>query len=267
MVELAAEAGCSAMALTDHDSLDGLAEAAQAAGRLGVDLVRGCEVSCRKPRFADGTRAQGSMHVLCYFLEADEGPLQDELANLRQDRRDRNLALVERLKSLGIPLTWDQVVAEAGTEAGVGRPHFARVLVRLGAAHDVDDAFDRWLADGRPGYVPKGRLDGADVVRLAKQSGAVAVLAHPLSLHLESGHLESAVSELAEAGLGGIEAIYGRYSADDRARLRRLASRCGVVATGGSDFHGTFKPNLKVGIGQGDLDVPDSVLEELAARR
>lgn len=265
--ELAAAAGCSAVALTDHDSLDGLAEAAEAAARVGVTLVRGCEVSCRKPVLADGTRPGGSVHVLCYFVEGDEGPLQDELVKLRGDRRERNRHLVERLRELGVDCSWDEVVAEAGTEAGVGRPHFARVLVRKGVAVSVDDAFDRWLADGRPAYVPKARVDPPQVAALARASGAVAVLAHPLSLGLEPAVLESVVTELAGHGLGGLEAVYGNYSPDDRRRLRRLAERAGLVATGGSDFHGTFKPDLRVGTGLGDLDVPDDALEALAARR
>ena len=267
VVELAAQAGCSALALTDHDTLAGLAQAQEAADRLGVRLVRGCEVSCRKPQLPDGTRAEGSMHVLCYFVEGDDGALQSELGQLQDDRLQRNHRLVARLRRLGVDVTWEEVAAEAGHQAGVGRPHFARVLVRKGAAIDVDDAFDRYLADGRPGYVPKGRLDGADVVQLAKESGAVAVLAHPLSLRFDATRLDQVVGGLSEVGLGGIEAIYGGYDADERRSLRRLAERHGVVASGGSDFHGTFKAGLSVGVGFGDLDVPESVLDELDTRR
>lgn len=265
--ELAAAAGCSAVALTDHDSLAGLAEAADAAARAGVTLVRGCEVSCRKPALSGGARARGSMHVLCYFVDGEEGPLQDELGRLRADRRERNHRLVERLGELGVPVTWDEVVGEAGTEAGVGRPHFARVLVRRGVATDVDDAFDRFLADDRPAYVPKARLDAAGAARLARESGAVSVLAHPLSLGVEPSTLESVVRELADHGLAGLEAVYGSYTPEERRTLRRLAERTGLVATGGSDFHGDFKPDLHVGTGRGDLDVPDDALEVLAARR
>lgn len=265
--ELAAAAGCSALAVTDHDSLAGLAAATGAAARVGVTLVPGCEVSCRKPELRGGARANGSVHVLCYFVEEGDGALQDELRSLRADRLARNRRLVERLRALGVPVEWDAVVAEAGSEAGVGRPHFARVLVGLGAAEDVDDAFDRWLADGRPAYVAKARLEAADVVDLARASGAVAVLAHPLSLGLAPSTLESVVTELAERGLGGLEAVYGRYTPDERRLLRAMAGRAGVVATGGSDFHGTFKPELQVGTGLGDLDVPDAALEALAARR
>ena len=196
-----------------------------------------------------------------------EGPLQDELARLRADRAARNGELVARLAELGIPVDYDDVVAVAGSEEGVGRPHFARALVAAGAAEDVDDAFVRWLGNGRPAYVPKGRLSPADVARLARESGGVAVLAHPLSLGLEPAALERFVTELADRGLTGIEAVYGSYTPAARRALVALAGRAGLVATGGSDYHGSFKPDLHVGTGLGDLDVPDAVLEALAARR
>jgi len=265
--EMAAAAGCSAVALTDHDSLDGLAAARRAADRVGVVLVPGCEVSCRKPPPLRGrTAISGSVHVLVYFVEPDVGPLQEALVDLRRDRAERNRRLRERLSELGVPVDYDAMVAEAGGEGGLGRPHFARALVRAGAAADVDDAFHRFLADGRPAYVPKARLSPEDVARLATASGGVAVLAHPLSLGLDPSALEGLVTGLAGAGLGGMEAIYGRYSPDQRRGLRRMAQRCDLVATGGSDYHGTFKPDLEVGTGLGDLDVPDSALEDLAAR-
>jgi predicted metal-dependent phosphoesterase TrpH len=268
VVELAAEAGCSAMALTDHDSLAGLEEAGRVAARLGVRLVPGCEVSCRKPAPPPGApRIEGSVHVLVYFVEPGDGPLQNELVKLRGDRAVRNRELAARLEELGTGITYDDVLAEAGDEGGIGRPHFARALVKAGAVEDIDDAFDRYLADGRPGYVPKARLDPPDVARLAHESGGVAVLAHPLSTGLSPQHLERMVAELAEGGLDGIEAVYSSYSPDQRSVLRRIASRNGLVATGGSDFHGSFKPGLFVGTGRGDLNVPDDLLDTLEARR
>jgi len=272
IAELAAQAGCSAVALTDHDSLAGLAAARRAAEAHGVALVPGCEVSCRKPPAPGGPggsgRVSGSVHVLVYFVDAGDGPLQDELVRLRGDRARRNEELADLLVRLGTGVTYEDAVAEAGGKPeGLGRPHFARALVRAGAAEDVDDAFDRWLADGRPAYVPKARLDPADVARLAHASGGVAVLAHPFSLGLDRPELERVVRDLAAEGLDGLEAVYGRYTRDERAWLRGLAARTGLVATGGSDYHGTFKPDLHVGTGLGDLSVPDDLLDALAARR
>jgi hypothetical protein len=258
IVELAAEAGCSAVALTDHDGLSGIDAARARAGELGVEFVAGCEVSCR---FSPGTQ-----HVLCYFAEPGEGPLQDQLERLRSDRDTRNDRLIARLNELGIPITEELLREEAG-DATLGRPHFAAVLVRLGAVKSYQDAFDTLLAKGGPAYFPKAFIDAPTTIAAAEGSGALAVLAHPLSLGLEPAELERQVAELAEAGLTGIECWYGRYAPEERQGLADLAGRYGLVATGGSDYHGTYKPDLSVGTGKGDLDVPHSALTELTSRR
>jgi predicted metal-dependent phosphoesterase TrpH len=259
VVELAAAAQCSAMALTDHDTLVGLSAAGRRADELGITLIRGCEVSCA----FKGTSA----HVLVYFVEGTEGPLQDELIRLREDRVARNRLLVDKLRDLGVGISYEEVRLEAGGDENMGRPHFAAVLVRHGAAESVQDAFDRWLGRDAPGYVPKARVSPATVADLATQSGAVSVLAHPLTLGLSPQDLRAAVGELADSGFGGIEAIYGRYTDEERQGLQHLAREFDLVATGGSDYHGDSKPDLTVGTGRGDLKVPDDVLERLAARR
>jgi predicted metal-dependent phosphoesterase TrpH len=257
IAELAAEAGCTAFALTDHDRLDGVGAAAARAAELGVDFVPGCELSCE---FA------GTMHVLVYFIDDGDGPLQRTLVDLQQARVDRNHRLVERLQEHGLPVTYDEIIAEAGGD-GVGRPHVAQLLVRKKIVSSIQEAFDVWLAKGQPGYVDKSRLSPADAMRLARESGGVPVLAHPLSLDVPPAELEAIVGELAATGLAGVEAIYGRYSEEDRAGLAALATRHDLVVTGGSDFHGTYKPDLQIGTGRGDLDVPDAALDNLRARR
>lgn len=250
--ELAAAAGCRAVALTDHDRLDGIAAAASRAAELGVELVPGCELSCEW--------SNGAMHVLVYFVQPGEGPLQDELVRLQRVRDDRNRVMCERLG-----IGYDELVEEAGG-IGAGRPHAAAVLVRRGVVGSIQEAFDLYLAQGRPGYVEKERLLPAAAVRLAQSSGGVAVLAHPFSLGLEPAALERTVAELATLGFAGIESVYGRYSAEDRAGLAELARRFGLVATGGSDYHGAYKPDLSVGVGLGDLSVPDTALDDLRNR-
>jgi predicted metal-dependent phosphoesterase TrpH len=259
VAELASGAGCRAFALTDHDTLAGLDEARTAAARLGLELVDGCEVSCS---FRDT-----SAHILIYFVGDGEGPLQDELVRLRLDRVARNRRLAGRLDELGLPLSYEEVVAEATSEDSVSRPHFAAVLVRLGVADSVSDAFDRWLGRGAPAYVPKARVAPSDIIGAARGSGGVCVLAHPYTLGLDDTLLAGAVRELADLGLTGLEATYARYNRDQRAALATMATRAGLVATGGSDYHGTVKPGLSVGTGEGDLFVEDGVLARLEAWR
>ncbi len=258
VVELAAAAGCSALALTDHDTLSGLEAAKRRADALGIEFVPGCEVSC--------ATANGTEHVLCYFVGPGSGPLVLLLERLRAEREHRNLEMVERLRGLGLPLTLEEVLAEAGG-TGIGRPHFAAVLVRNGAASSIQEAFDRYLAKGRPGYIPKATVDISEVIERSRSCGALAVLAHPLSLGLEPSALEHELVRLRKLGLAGIECYYGAYEPPTRARLVQLARRHDLVATGGSDFHGAYKPGLEVCRGTGDLEVPDAVLEALHARR
>jgi predicted metal-dependent phosphoesterase TrpH len=207
------------------------------------------------------------VHVLVYFVDDPDSPLGAELARLRDDRRVRNEALALRLQQLGIPVTVEMAQIHAGTVEGVGRPHFARAMVDVGAVTDIDEAFIRYLGNGGEAYIPKGRLTVADVCRLARESGGVAVLAHPHTVGLEGDALAAAVSDMADAGLGGLEAVYGRYSPRQRTDLSNLARRFGLVATGGSDYHGAVKPDLHVGTGTGDLKVADQVLAQLEAAR
>jgi 3',5'-nucleoside bisphosphate phosphatase len=256
LVDLAVKAGLSAFALTDHDRQDGVGPARKKAAEAGIELVPGTEISCQHP---------GTMHMLVYFLEPGDGPLQNELVRLQVARDNRNELLVARLAELGLPVTAEELEEEAGG-SGAGRPHVAAILVRKGVATSVQDAFDRWLAKGRPAYVEKERLGPLPAISLALRSGALPVLAHPLSMGLTPSQLEAAVGELAEAGLVGLEAIYGRYSQEERASLAVMAARAGLAITGGSDYHGTYKPDLSIGTGLGDLHVPDSALEALRDR-
>jgi 3',5'-nucleoside bisphosphate phosphatase len=257
--ELAAAAGCTAVALTDHDTLACLGRARARADELGIELVAGCEVSCKY-------RGE-SAHVLVYFVEDGDGPLQEELARLRDDRVARNRRLAARLVELGVPITYEDIVGEAAGEESAGRPHVAALLVRHGLAESIPDAFDRWLGEGRPAYVPKARVTPGEIAADARASGGVAVLAHPLTLGLDWAALDDVAAELRVVGFAGIEAYYGRYTPEQRAALVAVARRNGLVPTGGSDYHGTVKEDLWVGKGEGDLSVPDEVLVELRARR
>lgn len=256
VVEAAAGAHLSALALTDHDRLDGVAAARRRATTLGLELVAGCEISCQH---------EGTFHLLAYFVEPGDGPLQDELVRLQQARDTRNRRMAERLAELGLPVTYEEIEEEAGG-MGAGRPHIAAILMRKGVVGSVQEAFDTWLAKGRPAYMDKERLSPAAAISLTRQSGGVPVIAHPLSLGVPEPALAGAIGELASLGLAGVEAIYGRYTTEERQALAGIAGDLGLVVTGGSDFHGSYKPDLSVGTGLGDLAVPDSALDSLRER-
>jgi 3',5'-nucleoside bisphosphate phosphatase len=257
VIDLAVEAGCSAVALTDHDGLAGLDEAEQRADATGIGFVRGCEVSA--------SFRPGSLHILCYFVSS-ASPLADKLAELRAERERRNAKLLDLLTELGLSITREEVEQEAGSDV-VGRPHFAAVLMRHGVVSSVNEAFDRYLGKGSPAYVEREHVDATEIFDLATQSGALTSIAHPMTLGLEPDELEPLLDEFVDAGVTGLESYYSSYDVLVQADLVAMARRHGLVPTGGSDFHGSFKPGLYVGTGRGELHVPDEVLDELRARR
>ena len=248
------------IALTDHDTLEGLERAGAAAEAAGLGFLRGCEVSA----LFEGQ----SVHLLCYFVPEGPSPLEALLGGLRQDRANRNLELIAKLHAGGIEVSTEALLAKAGSPEGLGRPHFAEVLVELGHASSIQDAFDRFLADGGPFYVSKAHLAPRAVAEAAHQSGAVCVAAHPLRNKGWTGSvLEQKLTTLRTEGIDGVEVYYGSWSPEQITEVGHLAERLGMVATGGSDYHGSKKPDLSIGTGRGALMVPDQLLEALEAAR
>jgi len=238
VVALAAQAGLEGLALTDHDHVGGLAEAQEAGRRLGVEVIAGIELS------AEDAQA-GELHLLGYFVDPRDGALLARIASLRDMRARRGAAMVERLRAAGVAITLDEVAREVAPGAALGRPHVARVLVARGHARDVQDAFDRWLADGRPGYVPKERLTPRDAIALVHAAGGAAVLAHAVTV--AESEREGLVRRLAAVGLDGIEVAHSKHGPKERATFAAWAKELGLVATGGSDFHGANKPDVALG--------------------
>ena len=245
--------GLSAVAITDHDTTEGLQEAEEAAAATGIELVAGVELSLQWNR--------GGMHLLVLMIR-DRELLSSQLEQVRQGRDLRNLEIVERLRGQGVNISVGEVKREGG-KGTVGRPHFAALLVKKGYVTDIPEAFSRYLSRGCPAYVERYRLSSAEAIRLAHAVGGVAVLAHPLTLGVEGGALSALLSELTEQGLDGMEAYYGTYGPPTRRSLACLARRHGLIPTGGSDYHGSFKADTRLGVGRGDLVVPDEALTEL----
>ncbi|MFF2651212.1 PHP domain-containing protein [Streptomyces sp. NPDC058045] len=232
LVAAAAAAGLDVVALTDHDTTRGHAAAA-AALPPGLSLVTGAELSCR----LDGT----GLHLLAYLFDPDEPELLARRELVRDDRVPRAQAMVERLRGLGVPVTWEQVARIAG-DGSVGRPHIAEALVELGVVASVPDAFTtEWIADGGRAHVQKYELDPFEAVRLVKAAGGVAVLAHPGAARRGHSVSEVSIAELAAAGLDGIETDHMDHEPAVRERLRGLAADLGLLPTGSSDYHGTRK--------------------------
>lgn len=232
LVRNAAAAGLDVVGLTDHDTSRGYSEAIDALPP-GLTLVTGAEMSCR----IDGI----SMHMLAYLFDPEEPALLAERELVRDDRVPRARAMVERLQELGVPVTWEQVARIAG-EGSVGRPHVATALVELGVVPTVNDAFTvDWLGDGGRAHVAKHETDPFEAIRLVKAAGGVTVFAHPGASKRGRTVPESAIAEMAAAGLDGIEVDHMDHEPATRARLRGLAADLGLLATGSSDYHGSRK--------------------------
>ncbi|MFF1302624.1 PHP domain-containing protein [Streptomyces sp. NPDC058307] len=232
LVRNAAAAGLDVVALTDHDTTRGYGEAI-AALPAGLTLVTGAELSCR----IDGV----SMHMLAYLFDPEEPELLAERELVRDDRVPRARAMVARLQELGVPVTWEQVARIAG-DGSVGRPHVATALVELGVVPSVNDAFTTdWLADGGRAHVAKHETDPFEAIRLVKGAGGVTVFAHPGADKRGRTVPESAIAEMAAAGLDGIEVDHMDHDEDTRVRLRGLAADLGLLVTGSSDYHGSRK--------------------------
>ena len=223
VVAAAVQAGLRALALTDHDTVEGIAGAQLTANAAGIELVAGVELSAYE--------GEQEVHILGLHL-ADLAEMRQSLEVFRLARRQRAVDIVKKLNDLGVRITFEDVMAVAG-EAAIGRPHVARAMVENGWAMDLRDAFDRYLGAGRPAYLDKRRIGIAEAIELVHRCGGIAVLAHPGP----DGNLLR-ITALAAMGLDGVEVIHPSHSAEDRARLLALTSHLGLVPSGGSDSHG-----------------------------
>lgn len=258
LAELADGCGLSAVALTDHDTVAGLPRFLEAQAAARARLVPGLELSCRFMNM--------EVHLLGLFIDPLHPSLLERISDMRQRREERNFRMVERLHALNIPITLEEVAAVAPTRL-LSRSHFAKALIKRGAASSRQDVFARLIGDGCPGHVPFRVITPAEAVRWISEAGGVCVVAHPGRCSQRGFRWEEAMRDLKDLGIVGFEAYYGEYSPAEQQYFCRLARDLDMVACGGSDYHGSSKPGLSLGTGRGNLNVPDEVLGALEARR
>jgi predicted metal-dependent phosphoesterase TrpH len=241
--------------VTDHDTVDGLPEATAAAQDAGLTLVPGVELSVDYPH--------GQFHLLGYFVDFTHQPLLDRLQYLRDFRFRRNEKMVELMQQAGLSLTMADLEREAGGDV-IGRPHMALALVRKGVVGSTQEAFDRYLADGKPFHIPKVKLVPEEAIALLHSAGAVTVLAHPKYVGIDDpATLRGELSNFKALGLDGIEVYYSQHTEAETTLYADIARELGFVVSGGSDFHGASKPHVKLGVVYQGTGVPDGVLEGL----
>lgn len=254
LVRMAYEAGLDRIAITDHDSTDGVAIAQEAGQTLGMRVIAGIEFN---------TMWHGqSVHILGYFVDTEHAELQAVIARQRDGRLYRAQKMIEKLAALDMPLEWEGILADADGGA-VGRPHIAKAMLAQGYVSEANEAFDRYLGHGKPAYVEQPKLTPSEAVMLLHRAGAAAGLAHPYNVEgADQVDLERLVPELAAAGLDAIEAHYTGYGAERRAEILSMAARFDLIPTGGSDFHGGgILPQAKLGA----IHVPEESLQSLEA--
>ena len=255
LIRRAVSKGLAAIAVTDHDCVDGVEEALAEGRRQGIEVIPGLEISAEFDR--------GTMHILGFFVDWKKESLRRRLFELQEARRLRNPKITKKLQEQGLEITHEEVVAASGG-GQVGRPHFAKVLVQKGYVASMEEAFEKYLKRGGPGYIEKFRFSPQESIALIHEAGGVAVLAHPFTLGLKSAEMENdLLAELTQTGLDGIEVYYSKNAPEDTIHYLRLCESYGLLPTGGSDFHGAHKPDIDLGIGRGNLQVPLKLLEAL----
>lgn len=256
LVAEGARLGLTAMALTDHDTVDGVPRFLAAAHAAGIAAITGVEVSAEID--------SGTMHVIGYGVDTRNRVLIEHLRWIREGRNERNLEILCKLNRLGIRLTMEEVKRQAGADV-VGRPHFSQALIAKGIVRDKREAFDRYLARGKPAYAERRRLDARAAMVMIRTAGGLPVIAHPFTLRRAQKELKALLKELKSAGLAGIEVYYTEHSAEMQRAYAALAKELGLLETGGSDFHGSMSPGIQLGKGSGALRVPVHVWEQIQA--
>jgi 3',5'-nucleoside bisphosphate phosphatase len=263
LIELALGVGISVLALTDHDTLDGVDRARARSAGTGLAFVAGVEIEIDRDRALASKQAPtGEFHLLGLGLSEHREDLEAALGRLREERHARNLRMVEKLTRDGIPVTMEELKEIAGGRV-VSRAHFARLFIKKKIVSSIDAAFSRLIGKGRPYYEPRVCLTVGEATRLIHSAGGIAVIAHPISLGLKGPALRQFLSSCKDLGLDGLEAWHPNQPLKESRRFEGLASGLGLLVTGGSDFHGEHMPQRNLGYASAGRPIPEALLASL----
>lgn len=250
--------GLSAIAITDHDSISGIKKALPIAMEHDIELIPGIELS---------TDYNGKeVHVVGLFIDIENEYFLSKIKEFKDNRDNRNVLIVENLQKEGFAITIEELKAD-NPDCVITRANIARFLYEHGMIPSIQTAFEKYIGDNCKCYVNRFKITPMDAVRLIKEAGGTAILAHPLLYHMSDTTLQQLLTEMKEAGLDGIEAIYCTYTPSEERQMKKLALENGLLISGGSDFHGTTKPKLNLGIGYGKLYIPYEILENIKNSR
>ena len=269
LIKEAEKRGLSALALTDHDTVDGLEEAAKAAGESGIRFIPGIELEIIWNEDAPASSAGGEFHLLGLGLKRLSSDFLAAVEKLARRREERNLEIVDRMNKAGVAVSYDEIRTLAGEtdlkgqRHSIGRPHFAAFLVNRKIVRNREQAFIRYLGRGKPFYIPKAGLEFERAAALIRDSGGIAVLAHPMSLYVAWGRLPNLIKNLKERGLDGIEAWHPTSKVSACKRLEDLGKKLELCVTAGSDFHGEARPDRKLGITAGGKKIDEAYLDAI----
>ncbi len=254
LVSYALEKGLSAIALTDHDTVKGIEAAEKAAKGTSLFLVPGVELSVEYQ--------QGDIHILGLFIDYKSKLLLEYLERFKRTRDTRNKKMAAALSNCGMEISIEEMQAEYA-DAVLTRAHFARMLMKKGYVGSYREAFDRFLGDGKPCYVEREKITPKEAIELIHQAKGLAILAHPLLYHMGEQELKKLIVQCKSNGLDGLEAIYSMNNGAEERQMKELAAEFGLAISGGSDFHGATKPHIDLGVGRGNLLIPEEVLLNL----
>lgn len=257
LIDYAAKKGLSAIAVTDHDTIDGIARATEYAKKYpNLEVIPGIEYS------TNSDICKSDIHILGYYINPEDKVFTDKLHHIVDARKGRNRKMLHKMQKAGMNITMEDVTATSD-DGVITRAHFAKALENVGIVNRMSHAFDRYIGDGKPFYIEREKVTQKMAIEMILANGGVPVLAHPVLYRLNLKRLDALLTELVSYGLQGIEGIYTTYKTHETQYIKRMAKDHNLIVTGGSDFHGDHKPGIDLATGYGDLVIPYSIRDAL----